>query len=308
MTTREHAFERLVAANPLADPAHLVPDIAEAQAFLRGIEEGLMDTRTKELLEPIEPQRRLRGLVVAVAAFVAMVALVGVVAFVASGGEQTTVPPATSPPPVTRAVTPTTSAAAPTTLPAVDTTATAEQLATANLLADTFNAGDLDAYMALFAENVVFSFPDKGGPDVPQGRGSGTQWSTTAEKWRAQKTWEAALGGTLAIGNCSSVGGVATCSITYGDFFVSAVMGSLEGTVGFVLNDDAKIIDYRQDWGATAEAYDGWAMSFDRWLEANYPSERSVMALNLGLDPLHTDESARLWLELGAEWLAAFTN
>jgi hypothetical protein len=304
MSTRERAFERLVAINPLTEVEEFAPSIADAEAFLRSIEEGPMDTKTRKLLEPLEPRPSRRPWMVAAAAFAVVILVIGGVALWPAGSTDT--PPATplapipttTPPPTT--VSPTTAAPDPT------PPSPAQAVVIGELVA-AYNTGDIDRYMALFANQVTFFFPDNGGPDAPQGFNSGTEWSSTPALWRSQKAWEMAIGGSIELFECAERSGAAECSIRYSDAFVSDVMGTvLEGTASFVLDGAGRIVDYRQDWGTDGRDHDLWTTSFDTWLEDTHPDERARMGLNMSLDPIHSDESAQLWLAMIAEYVASF--
>lgn len=99
----DRAFERLAAANPLSDTAQFEPTRADAIAFLRGIEEQTLDTRTLTN-RPITPPRRTRQWPIAMAAFIAVVAA-GATAAVFPGGDDSS--------PATNAATATTAVASP---------------------------------------------------------------------------------------------------------------------------------------------------------------------------------------------------
>ncbi|MDJ0960086.1 MAG: hypothetical protein QNJ88_05470 [Acidimicrobiia bacterium] len=179
-----------------------------------------------------------------------------------------------------------------------------EQLNAISELIDAFNTGRIDDYMETFLTGIVVTFPDKGGPDVPLASGSGADFSADFLRWRQQKLWEIWLGGWMSMSDCRARGDAAACSITYTDEYVSRSIGRIDGTVELTINNSGRITSYHQDWGTGGEQYDQVVLEFFEWLDQERPDSVELMALNGGLDPVRSAESAKLWNELSAEFLA----
>jgi hypothetical protein len=134
------------AANPVPDPATaLADDDFEALLLVSQTRSGKMDV--KETMRPVEPEApRRRGWLIAAVAFAAVVVVVGAAALLLrpTGGAA----PATTPP--------TTEAAAPTTTAAAMIT-DGEALAAMDAYFESYDSGDLEAMLGLFASDPQLS-------------------------------------------------------------------------------------------------------------------------------------------------------
>lgn len=152
--------ERFRMANPIPDPANPPLTAATPAALLRDVEKkrGTMQPQENTSTETPQapPPRRRNGPLVAAAAFAAVIIVgVGIVLALANndGGEPATTGTTQAPPTTTAA--PTTTTAAATTLP--PSALVEEALMVNDAYFAAYEAGDVDAMMALFTSDATFT-------------------------------------------------------------------------------------------------------------------------------------------------------
>jgi hypothetical protein len=283
------------AANPVPDSdAALTSDDFDALLLLTQSRSGNVDVQ--ELTKPVEPEKkRYNGWLVAAAAFAVVIVFIGAAMLLASPADE--LPPATTPP-TTQAVTPTTQAAPPTTVAAIEeptpTTVApvvdAEPVMTDEIIAllesyeSAFNAGDAEAFRALFAVDARRADSRDPGNTV------------SVDKMVDEMLWLGVRASSLDldIGNCVAISDGARCEAAYSGPVEAAMYaeGVLERTYRLQIADGAIT-----GIGETCPASDCRVqMNLAYWAKENH----GVRLVDWW--PVLAGTDAELWLEYAVLW------
>ncbi len=277
-------FERYASLDPAKAPG-IQPAWRSVSAVSLSAVDGRapdMQTQQKPPTQPPTPKKQGRtGLLIAAAAF-GLVLIVSAVVLLSNGGASD----------VPTATTPTTTVAADSAPQSSPTPS--EAVAVANAWYVAFNAGDVDAVMALLA-------PD---PSL----GNNFIGTSTLEEERMRNTWNAAQGTKLVTEGCRPIGDnseqgqqqVRCIGATY-DALVQAVDATPVTTRVTMTVDASGIVALRYSYGSPD--FDHVGYPFDKWMAANHPDVE-----NLGFGSWETVEEAEAEGIFTAKWAAEWAT
>lgn len=283
MITSDDVFDRLSEANPHPDISDLVPTSSQLTAFLRQLEGEPVETITR----PPEPdQKPVRGgLLVAAGAFALVLIVIGA-AWLLNDDQATEAPADTT---VATTAPPTTAAP-----PAEEPAVSAASQVVLDSFAATYNTGDLDGHLALFAPGATIALGDNGGRPSPNGAQSGTDFNRTLEQHGERIAHEARLNTQMELSDCSG-DELVRCTATYRDFISDALMGGDLTTVTLEIVDGE--IRTLTETAVNGRAYDDWLWEMGKWVESNHGV--SLDWTNPSFDP----SSAAKWHVFGRLYL-----
>ena len=275
MITHDDVFDRLADANPHPDTTDLVPTSAQVAAFLRELEEAPVETITR----PPEPDNKpIRGGLLAAAGAFALILIVVGAAWLLNDDPAENIPADTTIAPTT--VPPTTVATAEE--PAVS----ASSQAVLDEFVATYNEGNVDRHIGLFAPGTTIAIGDNGGRPSPNGAMSGTGFNRTLDQHRDRIAHEVRMGTTIELTDCAG-DEVVACSARYRDFISEALMGGDRTTLTMEIADGR--IHLLREVARDGLSYDEWLWGMSNWVEAEYG-----VSLN-NIQPAYDRGSAVKW-------------
>jgi hypothetical protein len=276
-------------ANPIPDAKQEFTD-GDVKALLTLTLTRSGDMDVKEIMTPVEPDRKRNGWFVAAAAFGAVIIVAGL-ALLLTRSTTEELPPATTP--TTVSVTPTTVAPepAPDAAPVVTTPPVPSELMNVVLGYETaFNEGDEVALRALFAPGAV---------RVPSDE-SVFQLNADVDGLVDEMVYYQARGSSLLVEDCSTIADDLSCVFVYsGPFETAAFQTSVPSRMRLVIAD-GQIAAISAQCGLCT--FDNSALEdIIAWAGAINPADSEIIA---GAAPFYTRtaEAGALWLTYAEQW------
>ena len=283
-------LDRIIQANPKPASAETPGNILTRSALLDELDRrsGNMQTQDKPII--VKPERRRRLGPALVGALSVIIAIVVAVALL-SGDNEPDEQDVVNQSPVTTA-TPVT------TQPPTTTTASAftvdEALAVTDAYFEAYNAGDVEAVLALFEPDATF-FNDPFG------------WQTRAD-WEQLLVWNAAQGTTLSPPECTVTAEVPGVSVTVScphsnlDVLVQAVDGPpVPINLGLIVTPDG-IRNWVSSFGQPD--FNTVGIPFEGWMQRNHPEDVSAVGFGNWSSVEEAEQNGVLTAQYADEWAA----
>ncbi len=296
MTDHERAFELFVGINPVPDPDMLRSELVAAPAFLAALENRSTTMQTSQVRElprveppPMLEEPRRRWTVAAAAAFVIAV-LIGVGAWLAFGGSGDEPDVIDSPIPTT----------GPYGLPdfSSDPTIVGAALTAAQ------NAHDTEVFLSLFAEDAELRFREQ--VFSPADIRAGVELPFTGNNYQLDRSWARIMNESESF-SCEVNGDRALCDVTITSDWLDPLLPPIPYNVAIQMQE-GKLVMF---WPSLSDdPADVMQEAFKVWTFENYPEEALLMWRDADsggaghATEIRTEESARLHLRLGQEYVA----